>query len=77
MGRLDPGMTGLPSHRYSINSNAALIAHSMLVSLALPLPPILMETLEGFPNLPALWLRQAKPASANATIAFPSAPAPP
>ena len=25
-----------------------------------------METLEGFPNLPALWLRQAKPASAYA-----------
>jgi hypothetical protein len=25
-----------------------------------------METLEGFPNLPALWLRRAKPGSANA-----------
>jgi hypothetical protein len=25
-----------------------------------------METLGGFPNLPALWLRRAKPASANA-----------
>ena len=25
-----------------------------------------METLRGFPNLPALWLRQAKPAYANA-----------
>jgi hypothetical protein len=25
-----------------------------------------METLEGFPSLPALWLRQAKPAFANA-----------
>jgi hypothetical protein len=26
---------------------------------------LLMETLGGFPNLPALWLRPAKPASAN------------
>jgi hypothetical protein len=25
-----------------------------------------METLGGFPNLPALWLRRAKPVSANA-----------
>jgi hypothetical protein len=25
-----------------------------------------METLRGFPNLPALWLRRAKPASAYA-----------
>jgi hypothetical protein len=25
-----------------------------------------METLGGFPNLPALWLRRAKPASADA-----------
>jgi hypothetical protein len=27
-----------------------------------------METLRGFPNLPALWLRQAKPAYANAIV---------
>jgi hypothetical protein len=27
-----------------------------------------METLRGFPNLPALWLRQAKPAYANAAL---------
>jgi hypothetical protein len=26
----------------------------------------LMETLGGFPSLPALWLRRAKPDSANA-----------
>jgi hypothetical protein len=26
-----------------------------------------METLGGFPNLPALWLRRAKPGSAYAT----------
>jgi len=25
-----------------------------------------METLGGFPNLPALWLRRAKPGCANA-----------
>jgi hypothetical protein len=25
-----------------------------------------METLEGFPNLPAFWLRRAKPGCANA-----------
>jgi hypothetical protein len=29
-----------------------------------------METLTGFPNLPALWLRQAKPAYANAIRAM-------
>jgi hypothetical protein len=28
---------------------------------------VIMETLEGFPNLPALWLRQAKPAYAYAS----------
>jgi hypothetical protein len=27
-----------------------------------------METLEGFPNLPALWLQWAKPTSANAPV---------
>jgi hypothetical protein len=27
-----------------------------------------METLGGFPNLPALWLRRAKPAFANAIV---------
>ena len=27
---------------------------------------ILMETLRGFPNLPALWLRRAKPGCAYA-----------
>jgi hypothetical protein len=27
---------------------------------------MLMETLGGFPNLPALWLRRAQPDSANA-----------
>jgi hypothetical protein len=34
-----------------------------------------MGTLEGFPNLPALWLRRAKPASAYATN-FPAPPRP-
>jgi hypothetical protein len=39
-----------------------------------------METLGGFPNLPALWLRRAKPDSANATMmetlgGFPNLPA--
>jgi hypothetical protein len=29
-------------------------------------PDIVMETLKGFPNLPALWLRQAKPGYAYA-----------
>ena len=29
-----------------------------------------METLEGFPNPPALWLRRAKPGSANAIFDF-------
>jgi hypothetical protein len=32
------------------------------------LPPILMETLRGFPNLPALWLRRAKLAFAYAFL---------
>jgi hypothetical protein len=27
-----------------------------------------LGTLEGFPNPPALWLRRAKPASANAVM---------
>jgi len=27
-----------------------------------------METLKGFPNLPALWLRRVKPASAYAVM---------
>ena len=34
-----------------------------------PKPGIAMETLRGFPNLPALWLRQAKPAYADAAVA--------
>jgi len=38
-----------------------------------------METLRGFPNLPALWLRWAKPTSANAIAetlrGFPNLPA--
>ena len=29
-----------------------------------------MGTLEGFPNPPALWLRRAKPGSANAIFDF-------
>jgi len=33
-----------------------------------PKPGIVMETLRGFPNLPALWLRQAEPASADALL---------
>jgi hypothetical protein len=41
---------------------------------------ISMETLGGFPNLPALWLRRAKPGSAYATDmetlgGFPNLPA--
>jgi hypothetical protein len=32
-----------------------------------------METLKGFPNLPALWLRWAKPTSANAVASLPYA----
>jgi hypothetical protein len=31
---------------------------------------VVMETLAGFPYLPALWLRQAKPAFANASRAL-------
>src|ERR1039458_8609484 len=36
------------------------------------LAPFVMGTLGGFPNLPALWLRRAKPASAYAVVWKPS-----
>jgi hypothetical protein len=60
--------------RPSIVSSGHVIAlptSCVLTSLNRSLAPplrnvVVMETLRGFPNLPALWLRQAKPACAYA-----------